>query len=144
MKTLYMAASGTDVDAIRAKNLEDRIAFRNSILLKNRNSRTSVESFADGLITATWHQRGPTNEAGDMQAIAYDSVTNNIYALSTYGYYGVNGSGTTGRAGHLWKGNLNGKLGLYLMTIFILKLLLLQLFIKTMVVLGFWPLHPKA
>jgi hypothetical protein len=90
---LYFAAPGTNVDSIRHENW-----LRNMELKQARRteaaSRSVTEIFAGGLIEATWHERGPTNEAGDMRVIDFDPATEDFYAIST--------------VGHLWKGNLNG------------------------------------
>lgn len=93
LKELYYAAPGTNVDSIRyasyLQNLELKAARK-----RMAKSRSGSESFANGLIDAEWHERGPNNEAGDMRVIDFLPNTEALYAIST--------------VGHLWKGNLNG------------------------------------
>lgn len=90
---LYFAAPGTNVDSIRHDNWKRTYALKQS-LRTSAGSRSVSESFANGLIEGTWHERGPVNEAGDMRVIDFLPATESLYALST--------------VGHLWKGNLNG------------------------------------
>ncbi len=91
---LYFAATGTNVDSIRKENGRRNLALK-QLKRKQMQSRTGAELFADGLIEATWHERGPDNEAGDMRVIDFDPATEDFYAIST--------------VGHLWKGNLDGQ-----------------------------------
>ena len=91
-RKLYFAAPGTNVDSIREENWKRFRAIRQE--RRATASRSTSESFANGLLTATWHERGSTNEAGDMRVIDFYPATEDFYAIST--------------VGHLWKGNLNG------------------------------------
>jgi hypothetical protein len=90
---LYFAAAGTNVDSIRHENWMRNYALKQS-KRAGVSSRSVTETFAGGLIEATWHERGPINEAGDMRVVDFDPATEAIYGVST--------------VGHLWKGNLNG------------------------------------
>jgi hypothetical protein len=92
-RELYFAAEGTNVDSIRYENWKQNYRFKQS-LRSNLSLRSGMESFAGGLIQATWHERGPNNEAGDMREVDFLPSNESLYAIST--------------AGHLWKGNLNG------------------------------------
>lgn len=90
---LYFAAPGTNVDSIRYENWLRNVALKQA----RRNevtSRGAAEMFANGLIEASWHERGPSNEAGDLRVVDFDPATEDLYAIST--------------VGHFWKGNLNG------------------------------------
>lgn len=83
-KHLYHSEEGVNVNSIRQKqhiNLRNKFQFRSS------------NSFADGAISGEWFERGPKNEAGDIQEIDYDPTNNNLFALST--------------VGHLFMGNLD-------------------------------------
>jgi photosystem II stability/assembly factor-like uncharacterized protein len=91
LKELYFAAPSTNVDSIRYENWKNNYALKQSLKGLSAGSRTS---FANGLISGDWHERGPTNEAGDMREVDFIPSTEALYALST--------------EGHLWKGNLNG------------------------------------
>ncbi len=92
-RELYFAAEGTNVDSIRYENWKQN--YRLKQFKRSKISlRSGVESFAGGLIEATWHERGPNNEAGDMREIDFLPSNESLYAIST--------------AGSLWKGNLNG------------------------------------
>lgn len=92
LEQLYFAAPGTNVDSIRAENRQRNIALKKA--QQGAQSRSVGESFANGQLLATWHERGPKNEAGDMRVIDFVPSTEELYAIST--------------VGHLWKGNLNG------------------------------------
>lgn len=86
---LYYALEGTNVDSIRSEHF---IKYRN----RRKGLRAKgVETFANGIISGEWFERGPINEAGDLREVDYDPQTDSLYVLST--------------AGHIWKGNLNGK-----------------------------------
>lgn len=90
---LYFAAEGTNVDSIRYENWKQNYGLKQSLRSKV-SLRAGMESFAGGLIQATWHERGPNNEAGDMREIDFLPSNESLYAIST--------------AGHLWKGTLSG------------------------------------
>ncbi len=92
-RELYFAAPGTNVDSIRHQNW--LLNYQHKQEMRAQVSpRSGEESFAGGLLQATWHERGPNNEAGDMREIDFLPGNEALYALST--------------EGHLWKGNLNG------------------------------------
>lgn len=90
---LYYASPGTNVDSIRHENWKRSYALKQAKRTE-LSYRTGSETFANGLLEATWHERGPNNEAGDMRVIDFDPASQDLYAIST--------------VGHLWKGNLNG------------------------------------
>lgn len=90
---LYFAGPGTNVDSIRHENWKQHYAIKMA-RRKEAGSRSVSEIFANGQLEATWHERGPNGEAGDMRQIDFDPLTEDFYAIST--------------VGHLWKGNLNG------------------------------------
>ncbi len=93
LDNLYFAAEGTNVDSIRYSNRQQIIKVKQ----QRRNtaeSRTAAETFADGDIEGTWHERGPDNEAGDMRVIDYVPSLDRFYAISS--------------VGHLWKGSTAG------------------------------------
>ena len=90
----YFAAPGTNVDSIRAENRRRNIALKKA-RQQGLQSRSVSEVFANGQLTATWHERGPKNEAGDMRVIDFVPASEDLYTIST--------------VGHLWKGNLNGQ-----------------------------------
>lgn len=90
---LYYATENTNVDSIRQYNWEYFIRKKNE-MKQNVATRNGGENFANGNLTAKWHERGPINEAGDMRHIDYLPTTNMLYGIS--------------RGGHLWKGSLNG------------------------------------
>lgn len=90
----YFAAPGTNVDSIRAENRRRNIALKKA-RRQGAQSRSVSEVFANGQLTATWHERGPKNEAGDMRVIDFVPASEDLYTIST--------------VGHLWKGNLNGQ-----------------------------------
>jgi len=92
LRERYFAAPGVNVDSIREENWKRFYAAKQA--RRTSASRSGAESFANGLLTATWHERGSINEAGDMRAIDFFPATEDFYAIST--------------VGHLWKGNLNG------------------------------------
>lgn len=83
---LYDAGPNVDIQELRFKNQE------NLKELKQKNASKS-NVFANGNLTGEWFERGPNNEAGDLQDFDYDPVTDDIYAISV--------------VGHLWKGNLD-------------------------------------
>ena len=91
-KELYFAAEGTNVDSIRSVNRQNN--YRQKEAMRSQTTFRSGETFANGLIEATWHERGPVNEAGDMREIDFFPATEALYGIST--------------VGHLWKGSLNG------------------------------------
>lgn len=93
LEELYFAAPGANVDSIRAENRKRNIALKRS--KQGIQDRSAAEVFANGLLTATWYERGPKNEAGDMRVIDFVPSNESLYAIST--------------VGHLWKGNLNGQ-----------------------------------
>ena len=93
LKELYYAAPGTNVDSIRQATYLDNLALK-AARSRAAKSRSGSESFANGLIDAEWHERGPNNEAGDLRVIDFLPNSEALYAIST--------------VGHLWKGNLNG------------------------------------
>ena len=92
LRKRYFAAPGTNVDSIRNENWKRFYAIKQT--RRASTSRSTSESFANGLLTATWHERGSSNEAGDLRVIDFYPATEDFYAIST--------------VGHLWKGNLNG------------------------------------
>ncbi|MCB0652406.1 MAG: T9SS type A sorting domain-containing protein [Saprospiraceae bacterium] len=92
LKEVYFAAEGTNVDSIRSINRQNN--YRQKQVMRSQTAFRSGETFANGLIEATWHERGPVNEAGDMREVDFLPSTEAIYGIST--------------VGHLWKGNLNG------------------------------------
>lgn len=94
LSKLYFAAPGTNVDSIRAENRKRNYDIRQARRMEV-GSRSLSETFANGQLEATWHERGPNNEAGDMREIDFDPATETFYALST--------------VGHLWKGTLSGQ-----------------------------------
>ena len=94
LSKLYYAVPGTNVDSIRAENRKRNYAIKQARKLEV-GSRFLSETFANGQLEATWHERGPNNEAGDMREIDFDPATETFYALST--------------VGHLWKGTLTGQ-----------------------------------
>ena len=92
-RELYFAAEGTNIDSIRYENW--KLSYKTKQFLRTQvSSRSGIESFAGGLVQATWHERGPNNEAGDMREIDFLPSNEALYGIST--------------AGSLWKGNLNG------------------------------------
>jgi hypothetical protein len=89
---LYYADEGLNVDSIRYGNWRD---FYDKNPLKNNQTSLRVnESFANGYLTATWHERGPNNEAGDLREVDFLPETEEIYGISS--------------VGHLFKGSLDG------------------------------------
>lgn len=93
-RELYFAAEGTNVDSIRHATWQQNYRLKQAMRAQ-RSLRSGPESFANGLIKATWYERGPNNEAGDMREVDFLPSNESLYALSV--------------VGHLWKGNLNGK-----------------------------------
>lgn len=90
---LYHADPWVDVEAIRAANYRRNLA-RKQTLRQQASLRSGTETFANNRITGEWHERGPDNEAGDMQEIFYEPATDDLYAISVGGAF--------------WKGNLGG------------------------------------
>ena len=54
----------------------------------------SVESFANGLLTGDWSERGSQNQAGSLRTVDYEADENKIYGMSD--------------GGSLFRGNLDG------------------------------------
>ncbi len=90
---LYYAEEGLNVDSIRYLNWEKHYEIKQN---RKRQSgfRVTSEQFAAGNIEAIWHERGPTNEAGDIRVIDYVPSLDRFYAIST--------------VGHLWTGTPAG------------------------------------
>lgn len=90
---LYYAAEGLNVDSIRHLNWQKHYEIKQN---RRRQSdfRNTSEQFADNRIEAIWHERGPTNEAGDVRVIDYVPSLDRFYAIST--------------VGHLWTGTPAG------------------------------------
>ncbi len=88
---IYFAEEGTNIDSIRFQNWKK---YYETYQLIGTSSQKTTEIFANGYITATWHERGPDNEAGDMREVDFHAPTEEIYGLSS--------------VGHLLKGNLDG------------------------------------
>ena len=89
---LYYAEDGLNVDSVRSANWT---YYYDKNPRKNTQSPQRVnETFANGYLTATWHERGPNNEAGDLREVDFFPETEEIYGISS--------------VGHLFKGSLNG------------------------------------
>ncbi len=85
LKELY--DTGTSLTAAEIKN--NQLQRLQTIKQGLGNSRRVIS----GTLEGKWFERGPNNEAGDLQELDYDPATNDVYALST--------------VGHIWKGNLD-------------------------------------
>ncbi|MFN4123777.1 MAG: T9SS type A sorting domain-containing protein [Flavobacteriales bacterium] len=87
---IHLAAPDVDWRAMdRAARLEK---YRNRNI--DFNSKSSVESFANGAITGLWDERGSLNQTGRTHIADYDTATGKIYV------------GTSG--GNIWRGNKDG------------------------------------
>ena len=88
-RDLVHAAPGTDVIAIERTNRQENIRRK-----QTRRLQRSSSDFANGAITANWHERGPTNEAGDVREVWWDAANEHLYAIAV--------------GGSFWRGDLNG------------------------------------
>ncbi|MCI5055187.1 MAG: T9SS type A sorting domain-containing protein [Flavobacteriales bacterium] len=84
---IHKAAPGVDWRQVNQQNFAKLIASR-----APSGSRTSIESFANGLFQGEWVERGSSNQAGNAKVVDYDPVSGTIYAISD--------------GGTLWKGDL--------------------------------------
>ncbi|MEQ1554968.1 MAG: T9SS type A sorting domain-containing protein, partial [Ferruginibacter sp.] len=89
-ENMHRAAPGTNWKTIEATNKINALAIKQE--RKLYSSRVTSETFAAGLLTGTWEEKGPNNNAGRMVASSFDSPTNTIYNISD--------------GGVLWKGTL--------------------------------------
>lgn len=81
---LYRADSNTNVTKIRAVQRNERYS---------KMQKRSLDAYGNGVLHGEWKERGPINEAGDLQELDYNPQNNDLYAVST--------------VGHLFKGNLD-------------------------------------
>lgn len=87
---IHRAAPGTDWRLVEQENGEQARAFRQSYL--NAQGGRIDDAFANGQVQGNWEERGSDNQAGNVKAVAYDSLTDNLYVVSD--------------AGSLWKRTL--------------------------------------
>ncbi len=91
---MYFAEEGLNVDSIRHLTWQKNYAIKQNRKRQLNDFRDITEQFADGRIEATWHERGPNNEAGDVKVIDYVPSLDRFYVISS--------------VGHLWRGTTAG------------------------------------
>jgi hypothetical protein len=92
-EAMHRVAPGTNWHTIEAANAIAAVEIKKQRRLQNGSSAI-LETFAGGLLTGTWSERGATNIAGSNLAVDYDAPTNMIYTISA--------------GGSLWRGPLTG------------------------------------
>lgn len=90
LKKLFRTPEGMDAQYIEYQNSYAKFLKRN----KTIRSRTPEETFADGLITAEWKERGSSNQSGSVFVTEFDQDSKDVYLISA--------------GGHLWKGGMDG------------------------------------
>lgn len=81
---IHRAAPGTDWRMIEQSNDQESRAWRQTYL-SNRGARVNDDVFANGQVQGNWEERGSDNQAGNVKAVAYDSLTDNLYVVSAGG-----------------------------------------------------------
>jgi hypothetical protein len=90
---IHKAAPGTDWKAIEAQNAENASA-RKKNMPGYGNRDVQAETFAGGLLTGDWVERGSQNLSGSVRSLAFQQATNTLYNISD--------------GGSLWKRALTG------------------------------------
>ncbi|MDX1956739.1 MAG: hypothetical protein SFU20_14505, partial [Chitinophagaceae bacterium] len=80
---IHRAAPGTDWQQIEAENARQIRALKESF--SDDPARLGDYSFANGVVQGDWEERGSDNQAGNVRAVAYDSLTDNLYVVSDGG-----------------------------------------------------------
>ena len=79
---LHQAAPGTDWKAIELENTKNNIAILEGLRKNNSGVRGDDEWVAGGNILGAWFERGSANQAGNIMAMAYDAIADEIFAVS--------------------------------------------------------------
>ena len=89
----HRAAPNVNWRGIEAQNMLNYYenALRSSKKVQNRGV---LSTFAGGLLTGTWYERGSSNNAGSMQPVDFDAASEQIYCISA--------------GGSMWRSNLTG------------------------------------
>ena len=85
---LYYAEDGLNVDSVRSANWS--YFYEKNPRKDSQFPLRGNETFANGYLTATWHERGPNNEAGDLREVDFFPETEEIYGIF---YYILSGTG---------------------------------------------------
>jgi photosystem II stability/assembly factor-like uncharacterized protein len=90
-ENMHRAAPGTDWKNIEANNKINALAIKNE---KKQYANRVNETFAGGLLSGTWEEKGPNNNSGRAVVSDFDTPTNTIYTVTA--------------GGSLWKGGVAG------------------------------------
>jgi hypothetical protein len=101
IEAMHRSAPGQDWQAIKAKNKDAAVAFRQQKRLENVNARSFTEYFANWQLGGIWVERGPTDNSGAVRIVDYDAPNNNVYAISSLSLGSKIGGGS------LWRRSLN-------------------------------------
>lgn len=82
-KMMHRTAPGTDWKQIEQENMLSN--FRHRQQLKQQAQSRTVEVLAGGNLTGEWQEKGSNNQAGNLTAVDFDPLTNNIYAIAPGG-----------------------------------------------------------
>lgn len=86
---MHRAAPGTDWRAMdeqaREELYESRLSALQAIAQSGRRKSVNLESFADGMLTGTWHEKGSNNLSGRVHCVDVDFVNNKLYAAADGG-----------------------------------------------------------
>ncbi len=92
IELMHRSAPGTNWREIEIANRKNLLDLKEQKIIERSNHmRMTQESFAGGLVTGSWKERGSRNIAGNVQYMDYAPTTNEIYLVSN--------------GGTLWKGN---------------------------------------
>lgn len=92
MEMIHRTAPGTDWKSIEIANRQSLLDMKMNLRRKRGNNRNvTAQSFANGIITASWLERGSRNIAGNVRYMDYVPASNSLYLVSD--------------GGTLWQGN---------------------------------------
>ncbi|MBN1185387.1 MAG: T9SS type A sorting domain-containing protein [Bacteroidales bacterium] len=95
IEQMHRAAPDVDWKEMDAKTRKLKFLKKQRIIESGNFLKSgTIESFADGKITGTWHEKGSKNLAGRMMLADYDSEKKFIYSASA--------------GGVIWRSDLNG------------------------------------
>ncbi|MBL0358573.1 MAG: hypothetical protein IPP72_17685 [Chitinophagaceae bacterium] len=86
MEMIHRTAPGTDWRSIEAVNRQSLLDMKTNLRRERGNNRNvTSQPFANGIITASWSERGSRNIAGNVRYMDYVPASNSLYLVSDGG-----------------------------------------------------------